>query len=229
MRLTAFSVASEPSRSTTLAFGRPSRPLRATSTATRSPSSAPFTAAGAIDSSRPRLFLSIGTRRPPSPERAEHAEHAVLGPVEHLDGAAVIVGAVRRRSISRSAPALCRRRPVFRSGRARRGTWRRIFGGSPCSSRPIRRERRSARRRRRAPVMSARTTLGRAPAWWSFLRRFSMWPSSARSRSMRLERGAVCILEPEGTGDLTGADLAGFLADEGKHVFFAGKGVLMWS
>jgi hypothetical protein len=43
-----------------------------------------------------------------------------------------------------------------------------------------------------------------------------------------LERGTVCILEPEGTGDLTGADVAGFLADEGKHVFFAGKGVLMW-
>ena len=43
-----------------------------------------------------------------------------------------------------------------------------------------------------------------------------------------LERGAVCILEPEGTGDFTGADVAGFLADEGKHVFFAGKGVLMW-
>ena len=42
------------------------------------------------------------------------------------------------------------------------------------------------------------------------------------------ERGAVCILEPEGTGDFTGADVAGFLADEGKHVFFAGKGVLMW-
>ena len=43
-----------------------------------------------------------------------------------------------------------------------------------------------------------------------------------------LQRGAVCILEPEGTGDFTGADVAGFLADEGKHVFFAGKGVLMW-
>ena len=42
------------------------------------------------------------------------------------------------------------------------------------------------------------------------------------------QRGAVCVLEPEGTGDFTGADLAGFLADEGKHVFFAGKGVLMW-
>jgi hypothetical protein len=42
------------------------------------------------------------------------------------------------------------------------------------------------------------------------------------------QRGAICVLEPEGSGDLAGADVAGFLADEGKHVFFAGKGVLMW-
>ena len=94
MRLTAFSVASEPSRSITFAVGRPSRPLRATSTATRSPSSAPLTAEAAIVSSRPRFFLSIGTSRPPSPDLAEHAEHAVLGAIDHLDGAAVVVDGV---------------------------------------------------------------------------------------------------------------------------------------
>ncbi len=42
-----------------------------------------------------------------------------------------------------------------------------------------------------------------------------------------LERGAVGILEAEGAGDFAGADLAGFLADEGKQVFLGGEGVLM--
>src|SRR5262249_44814932 len=35
-----------------------------------------------------------------------------------------------------------------------------------------------------------------------------------------LEGGAIRILETEGAGDFTGADVAGFLADEGKHVRF---------
>ncbi len=39
------------------------------------------------------------------------------------------------------------------------------------------------------------------------------------------EGGAVRILEAEGAGDFAGADLAGFLADEGEQVFLAGEGV----
>jgi len=39
-----------------------------------------------------------------------------------------------------------------------------------------------------------------------------------------LEGGAIRILETEGAGDLAGADVAGFLADEGKHVLFGGEG-----
>ncbi len=42
------------------------------------------------------------------------------------------------------------------------------------------------------------------------------------------EGGAVGILEAEGAGDFAGADLAGFLADEGEQVFLGGEGVLMW-
>ncbi len=66
IRLTAFSLLSEPSRSTTRAVGKP-KPRRggAVSTATRSPSSASPVAPAGIMSSRPTSFLSIGESRPP--------------------------------------------------------------------------------------------------------------------------------------------------------------------
>ena len=57
----------EPSRSTTEPIGRPSRPLRATSTATRSPSTAPPERSAGIAISRPSCFLSTGTSLPPPP------------------------------------------------------------------------------------------------------------------------------------------------------------------
>src|SRR5712671_5462949 len=38
-----------------------------------------------------------------------------------------------------------------------------------------------------------------------------------------LEGCAIRVLETEGAGDLSGADVAGFLADEGKHVLFGGE------
>jgi hypothetical protein len=38
-----------------------------------------------------------------------------------------------------------------------------------------------------------------------------------------LERGAVGVLQAEGTRDLAGADLTGCLADEGEQVVFGGK------
>ena len=41
------------------------------------------------------------------------------------------------------------------------------------------------------------------------------------------EGGAVGILEAEGARDFAGADLAGFLADEGEQVFLRGEGVRM--
>jgi hypothetical protein len=42
-----------------------------------------------------------------------------------------------------------------------------------------------------------------------------------------LEGGAIRVLEAEGAGDLAGADLAGFLADKGKHILLRGEGGFM--
>ena len=91
IRLTAFSVASEPSRSLTLPEARPKPRLRTRSTLTRSPSSAPLRSALAMFSSRPACFLSTGTSRPPPSGRAaKDAEHAGLGVIDDLDDAAAI-------------------------------------------------------------------------------------------------------------------------------------------
>jgi hypothetical protein len=38
-----------------------------------------------------------------------------------------------------------------------------------------------------------------------------------------LEGRAIRVLETEGASDFSGADVAGFLADEGEHVLFRGE------
>ena len=89
IRLTARSLLSEPSRSTTLPAGRPNLPWRATSTATRSPSSAPAGVARGDGEFAAELLL-VDRHEPPAAVRhaAENTEHAVLGAVDEFDDAA---------------------------------------------------------------------------------------------------------------------------------------------
>src|SRR5258708_3371973 len=80
---------------------------------------------------------------------------------------------------------------------ARRGTWRRILGGSPWAS-----SSHSAGTAISSPsasrsVISVSTTSGNAPARCSFLRRFSIAPSPARSRSICLRAARSAFLRPK--------------------------------
>ena len=89
IRLTARSLLSEPSLSTTRPVGRPSRGARLVSTATRSPSCAFALAPGGIASALSSIFLSTGSMPPAAVGRgAENAEHALLGMVDDADDAA---------------------------------------------------------------------------------------------------------------------------------------------
>ena len=96
IRLTARSLLSEPSRSTTRAVGRP-KPRRggAVSTATRSPSCA--SPVGARRDRELAAELLLVDRREPAAaarQRAEDAERALLGAVDDLDDAAGVADGV---------------------------------------------------------------------------------------------------------------------------------------
>ncbi len=140
IRLTAFSDASEPSRSLTLPEASPKPRERTRSTLTRSPSSAPSLSALAMFNSRPACFLSTGISRPPPPGRAaEDSEHAGPGVVDHLDDAAAIGRAfalVRLLDAQQRAVADAGRRARLRAARNMDADLRRLaafllipFGG----------------------------------------------------------------------------------------------------
>ena len=167
IRLTARSLLSEPSRSFTRAVGRPKPRWRAaTSTATRSPSCASRARAGRDRELAAELLL-VDRDEPAAAvgQRAEDAEHALLGAVDHLDDAAGVADRVvvlagfldaQQRAVADAGD--------FAGPRAarRRGCGSSAAGRAP--PRPIRSGPRSARRRGRASVMSASTTGGRVPA-----------------------------------------------------------------
>ena len=184
MKLAARSDFSEPSRSFTCAVGRPRRPCRVSSTATRSPSFASAVAPGGIVSSRPSCFLSIGSSRPPpfgsrrntpSWRCRERSRILMTRPVWRI-GPSSAISSVR--SSARSPT------PGISFERALRGTCMRMRGASPCSSVSHSVGTAISSPSRSRSVISESTTEGRVPAWCSFLRRFSTVPSSLRSRSM---------------------------------------------
>ena len=95
IRLTARSLASEPSRSTTRPVGRPKRGARPVSTATRSPSCAsPVAPAGMTELLAEHLL--VDRLQPAAAVRifAENSQHALLGTVDDLDDAAAVADAV---------------------------------------------------------------------------------------------------------------------------------------
>ena len=96
IRLTARSLLSEPSRSSTRAVGRPKPAVRAArSTATRSPSCASLGRAGRDRQLAAELLL-VDRHEPAAAvrQRAEDAEHARLGAVDDLDDAAGVADRV---------------------------------------------------------------------------------------------------------------------------------------
>ena len=89
MKLAARSDLSEPSRSFTCAVGRPRRPCRVSSTATRSPSAAFAVAPGGIVKLAAKLLL-VDRLQPSAAvrEQAEYAKLALPGAIQDLDDAA---------------------------------------------------------------------------------------------------------------------------------------------
>ena len=134
MRLTARSLASEPSFSTTRPVGRPKRPARVVSTATRSPSCASPLAPSGISNSLPSIFLSTGSSRPP-PRGASRKM-----PSTRCFGLSMMRMTRPRwrmpasSSVSSTRSSTRSPRPAASPGRAWRGTWMRIFGAAPCAS-----------------------------------------------------------------------------------------------
>ena len=228
IRLTARSLLSEPSRSLTRAVGRP-KPRRARRDLDRDEVAVLRVGGRARRDRELAAELLLVDRREPAAaagQRAEDAEHALLGAVEDLDDAAGVADRRRRRSPAFLDP---QQRAVADAGdlagpRLARDVRMRIFGGAPCASSSHSVGTAISSPSRSRAVMSASTTWGRVPGRCSFLRRRSTRPSSASSRSMCLSVGAVGVLQAEGARDLAGADLAGLLADEGEDVVLGGEG-----
>ena len=182
----------------TLPEARPKPRERTRSTLTRSPSSAP-PAVGPGDVQFAAGLLLVDRNQPPAAagQGAEDSEHAGLGVIDDLDDAAAIDGASRRaRRAFRRATARGRRRRPRCPAAARRGTWMRIFGGSPLStsshSAGVAINSPSLSR----PVMSAITVGGRAAGSLIFLPRLVIVPSSASSRRMRFSSTRSAFLRP---------------------------------
>ena len=162
IRLTARSLGNEPSRSFTRAVGRPKRPWRPISAATRSPSTAPSVAPGGMASSRPSCFLSTGESRPPPPGSARK-----MPSTRCLALSMILMTRPLCRIASSSSPVSSTRSsarsptPGTSPGRVRRGTVRRILGGAPCASSSHSVGRAISSPSRSRSVTSARTVEGR--------------------------------------------------------------------
>ena len=183
--------------------------------------------AGGIASSRPSCFLSIGDEPAAAVrQRAEDAEHALLGAVDDLDDAARVwrIGIAVVAGSPRPAAARGRRRRRLSPGGAlardvhadfRRGAVRVLvpFG----------------RHRDQFAVAVARGDVGdhdvrQGAGMMQLLAAALDRAFVGKLAQHALERGAVGILQAEGARDLAGADLAGLLADEGEEVVFGGSG-----
>ncbi len=229
IRLTARSLLSEPSRSFTRA-GRQAEAALACAPPRRRPGRRPAASAvapGGIASSRPSCFLSTGDEPPAAAgQRAEDAEHALLGAVDDLDDAPACGGSASSSSPVSSTRSSARSpTPATSPGRARRGTSTRIFGGGA-----VRLLVPFGRNRDQLAVAVARGDVGEhdrgagVPARCSFLRRRSTWPSSASSRSMRLSATRSAFFRPKARAISRVPTLPGCVADEGEEVLLGGEG-----
>ncbi len=224
IRLTARSLASEPSRSTTRPVGSPKRGARLVSTATRSPSSACAVLPAGMASCLPSIFLSTGSSRPPPfGAFAENPQHAVLGMVDDLDDAAAVADAVvflgfldvQQHAVADAGgfAGLCLARGV--NADFRRG--------------PVRLFVPFVGRGEQFAVAIARGDVGehgggQGAGVVQLLAPLLDRAFGSQIAQHALELGAHGVLEPEGTGDFAGADFAGPLADEGENVSLGGEG-----
>ena len=224
IRLTARSLASEPSRSTTRPVVRPSRGARLVSTATRSPSSACAVPPGGMANSLPSIFLSTGSSRPPPfGPFAENAQHALLGMVDDLDDAAAVANAVvffgfldaQQHAVAEAGgfagPRLARNVDADFRRRAVRLLVPFVGRGDEVAVGVARGHIGEHGGGQGARVMQLLVALFDC----AFVGQFAQHA---------LEFGAHGVFQAEGAGDFAGADFAGALADEGEKVSLGGKG-----
>ena len=224
IRLTAFSLASEPSRSTTRPVGRPRRGARPVSTATRSPSCGVAGGAGGNGEFLAEHFL-VDRLEPAAAIRrfAENAQHALLGPVDDLDDAAAVADAVvffgfldvQQHAVADAGgfagPRLARHVDADFRRRAVRVLVPFVGRGDQVAVAVARGDVGEHGRGQGAGVVQfLALLLDRA-----FVAEFAQHA---------LEFGAHGVLEAEGAGDFAGADFAGLFADEGENVGLGGEG-----
>ena len=225
IRLTARSLLSEPSFSTTRPLVRPSRGARCVSTATRSPSCRLGRSAGR-DGKLPAEHLLVDRLQAAAAggERMKDAEHAVLGAVDEPDDAAAVADAGFFFRLFHAQAARGRRGRRLRRVCALRGTKMRIFGAGPCAS-----SSHSSGVAMRSPSVSRRGHVGeqgrgQGAGVMQLLAPLLDQALVGEVAQHALELGARGVLQAEGAGDLAGADLAGAVPDEGEEVGLGRKG-----
>ncbi len=223
IRLTARSLASEPSRSTTRPVGRPKRGARLVSTATRSPSCASSVRRRNAEFLAEHLL--VDRLQPAAAVRgfAENPQHAVLGMVDDLDDAAAVADAVvflgfldvQQHAVADAGGFAGLRLARGVDADFRRGPVRLLVpfvgGGDEIA------------------VAVARGDVGEHGGGQGAGMMQLFVPLLDRAfvgefAQHALEFGAHGVLEAEGAGDLAGADFAGPLADEGENVSLGGEG-----
>ncbi len=228
IRLTARSVFSEPSRSSTRATGRPKRLLLDADRdqvavlrifgGARAGSRAPCRAA----SCRP---ARAARRRPAARGRCRCARVLALSMIlmtRPSSGRRRHLGFPATRSSARSPT------PATSCGRALRGVAMRIFGTGPCSSSSHSVGVAISSPSLSRPVMSASVTSGRRAGLVQLLAPGFDVALVGQLAQHALQLDAAVVLQIEGAGDLARADLAGMFVDEGKDLVLAGKRNAVW-
>ena len=223
IRLTAFSLLIEPSRSTTRAVGSPN-PRRGGADLDRDEIAVLGVAGRAGRDHEFAAELLLVDRREPAAatrQRAEDAERALLGAVEDLDDAAG-VGGVLAVGVGFFDP---QQRAVADAGDFA-GTGLAHGADVDFGRVAVRFLVPFGRDGDQFAVAVAGGDVGHhddgagVPGRCSFLRRLFDDAVVGELAQHALEGGAVGVLEPEGARDLAGADFAGLLADEGNDVVF---------
>ncbi len=222
----ARSVASEPSFSTTRPVGRPKRGARPVSTATRSPSLASSVPPAGMANSLPSIFLSTGSSRPPP-----FGLTRKMPSTRCLGWSMILMTRPRWRmppssSVCSTFSSTRSPMPAASPGRVARGTCRRIFGAGPWAS-----SSHSSGMAIRSPSRSRDTTsakhgVGQGAGLVQLLAPLLDRSIGGEVAQHALELGPHGVLQAESAGNLTGADLAGLLRDEGEDFVLGGKGRL---
>ena len=224
IRLTARSLLSEPSRSFTRAVGRPKRPWRVSSTATRSPSCGVRGRAGRDVELAAELLL-VDRHQPSAAvrQRAEHAELALPRAVEDLDDAAGVADRVaflagllgaQQHAVADAGDLVRARLARNMDADARRLA---VLLGVPFG-----------RNRDQFAVAVALGDVGEHDGGQGAGVVQLLAPPLdlalvGKLAQHVLERGAVVVLQAEGARDLAHAGLALVRADEGEDVFAGGE------